>query len=86
MQGLGGGAGVITSSIATLESISGYTPPASSALAEPDVPSGTIISANQIPGYNDSTSSSGADSLIFEGSQILAAAGGVVAGAAYILF
>ncbi|PWN24279.1 hypothetical protein BCV69DRAFT_280171 [Microstroma glucosiphilum] len=82
---LGGGEITSTTSLATLQTISGYTPPASTRIPTPVVSSGTILSAAQIPGYNDTVKASGADMLNVDGRS-LALAGGMAAAAAYLLF
>lgn len=54
----GGGAGPVTTSQASLQKISGYTPPPTSAIPTPTAySSGTIIQPNQIPGYSSFASS-----------------------------
>lgn len=92
-QGLGGGAGgndEVTTATG-VQTISGYDPPPSSQIPDPTVSSGKIISTGDIPGFNSSSggSSSGsspADAVRQPAHVIIAAVGGVAAGAAYILF
>ncbi|KAL9940500.1 hypothetical protein V8E36_001205 [Tilletia maclaganii] len=57
----GGGAGVPTT-IQTLQSISGYDPPPSTAIPPPRVPTGTVVSPPDIPGYTGAAAASGAGS------------------------
>lgn len=87
--GLGGGAGggdALTTATG-LQTISGYTPPASSEIPSPVVSSGVILATNQIPGFNTSQSS-GAEALSYGkvGGHAVAALSGMAAGAAYLLF
>lgn len=56
---LGGGGGQITSQTG-LQTISGYDPPANTAVPEPtNFSSGSILSASQIPGYTGKENSQG---------------------------
>lgn len=89
-QGLGGGAGggdVLTTATG-LQTISGYTPPASSAIPQPVVSQGTILNTGQVPGFNASAAaaSSPADAVRQPYQIAVAAVGGVAAGAAMFLF
>lgn len=93
-QGLGGGAGgndEVTTATG-VQTISGYDPPPSSQIPDPTVSSGKIISTGDIPGFNSSSGgssaggSSPADAVRQPAHVIIAAVGGVAAGAAYILF
>lgn len=74
-------------SINQLQTISGYTPPASSEIPDPVVSSGTIVATGAIPGFNSSASSGGMQQFNFQPAQLMfAMTGGAAAGAAYLLF
>lgn len=73
-----------TSTSAGLQTISGYTPPVSTALAAPSVASGTILTPEAIPGYNETVNSGAMMDFFFQPA--IAAAGGAAVGVAYVLF
>ncbi|KAK0526597.1 hypothetical protein OC834_004747 [Tilletia horrida] len=68
----GGGAGVPTTQ-ATLQSISGYNPPPSTAIPAPSPNQGTIVSPSDIPGYTNAAGGGGS-SANGNGGQAIGAA------------
>ncbi|KDN53276.1 hypothetical protein K437DRAFT_260754 [Tilletiaria anomala UBC 951] len=70
-----GGGGGAPSSVATLQSISGYTAPPSAQLPSPtNYSSGSILNTAQIPGWNDTTRPNSGAAIYGGGGNKLSAA------------